>query len=193
MVTWLAERISNELIRANIIDTSEKDLYVYGFFLLISKLSFLVLSIMAGFTLKITAEAVVFYVSFIIIREYAGGVHAKTEMVCMITTSLVIVLSIMLIKLMILWCAQVLPLAMLFVGYVLIYAFSPLESNKKPLNSTERIKYRKIILQIITLYAFVVATGWCVGYKRIAYSVICAVFLEGVLLLVGKKSASCKN
>ena len=91
MVTWLAERISNELIRANIIDTSEKDLYVYGFFLLISKLSFLVLSIMAGFTLKITAEAVVFYVSFIIIREYAGGVHAKTEMVCMITTSLVIV------------------------------------------------------------------------------------------------------
>lgn len=190
MVTWLAEQITNKLILANIIDPNELDLYVYGFFLLISKVFFLILSVFVGFVLNITTEALVFYASFIILREYAGGIHAKTELVCTTLTSLAIVISIVLAKLMILWHAQVLPVLMLSVGSVSIFTFSPLETVEKSLVCAERLKYRKISVQIVIGYFIAVVVAWSIDYESMAYGVICAVFLEGILLLAGKISIS---
>ncbi len=76
LLSKLSECIAVGLARSSVIQNEDVELYAYGFYILISKLLFLIISLIFGVILNIVLESLVFYVLFSIIRAYAGGVHA---------------------------------------------------------------------------------------------------------------------
>lgn len=167
MISTLATNITNTLCAASLIEGGDKELYIYGFFILISRLFFLLVSILCGLLFGVPWESVLFYVMFTLLRSYAGGIHAKTENMCTILTTLSLLASICGIRVLSFVQNEMIALVMLGIGSVCIIAFSPLDTAEKPLESEERHHYKRISIIIVAAY-----DCFPVGYQS-SYYCIC--------------------
>ena len=184
MGTWIAEHITQKLIESSVIEESDRELYSYGFFLLLSSVLYLVVAAIFGSAFGILWESVVLYFLFSILREYAGGIHAKTEHGCMLSTILALLLSIIGIRKMMQAELSTVAMVFLIVGCATVFLFSPLDVPEKPLSAENWRYYRRISRRLAAAYALLgiwaAAAGW-----SILYPIAASTTLEGVLLLAG--------
>lgn len=186
MSGYLAQRITQKLIASGAIAESESELYTYGFFLLVSHVYLLLVTVISGILLGIPGASVLFYVLFALLRGYAGGVHAKTENACTVLTTLSVVACLISIKLMGQIHGQVVPACMLGIGGAAVFLLSPLDTVAKPLEESERRRYRRISLGILLGYLLLAFAAWIVTWTNVIYVIACTIFLEGILLVSGK-------
>lgn len=184
MATTLAECIVENLIAASVVEEVDRELYVYGFFLLITRFFFFLVTIAFGCLLGIPFESVIFYIVFILLRSYAGGVHAKTEVACTIWTTVAMGMATASIKALEVLNAKI-PLCFLLCN-VCLWMFSPLDSKEKPLGAEEKYKYRKVCFGLILICNVVAAVADFLVIPNLYYSVICGMCLEAILLGIGK-------
>lgn len=99
MLNNLAKHLADKLLLIGSITKDERELYIYGFFMLLSNLMYLILACFFGLILGCLVESIIFYIAFQLIRRYAGGYHASTETRCEILSTFFIVVCIVTIKL----------------------------------------------------------------------------------------------
>lgn len=185
MGTWIAEKITQKLIASSVIEEGDRELYVYGFFLLTNKILYFLVAAIAGALVGVTVESVVFYIVFMSLRTYAGGIHAKTELQCTILTSIALNMAILGIKYMEQTSCTIIPIGMLISGCLCIALFSPLDTKEKPLEKSEKVHYHSICLFLISVcIALSLILKW-LHIDAIYYSIVASVFLEGILLCLG--------
>lgn len=184
MITCLGKKIARRLAASGTISSEDIDLYGYGFFLLLSSALYLVVVAIFGIAFGILWESVLFYFLFSILREYAGGIHAKTEHGCMLSTILALLLSIIGIRTMIQAELSSTAMVLLIVGCVAVFLFSPLDVPEKRLSADDWRYYRKISRRLVAAYAFLgvwaAATDW-----PILYPLAASTTLEGILIFAG--------
>ena len=185
LISKLSERIAVGLKQSSIIEEDDVELYAYGFYILISKLLFLIIALILGVILNIVFESIVFYVSFSIIRAYAGGVHANKEWKCFLYTSISIVMCALGIKIMNKIEPTTFFVSMLIISSVIIVVLSPLDTKEKPLSTEEKEKYSIISIFITLVYIIVILMLAKLGIKKMCYAIMVAIALESVLLLIG--------
>lgn len=186
MVSRIAEHITQKLVASMLIEESDKDLYTYGFFLLISHLFFFLKTIIAGFLIRIPTESIVFYIVFLFLRTYAGGVHAKTEATCTILTTFALTVSIFCIKILSQMQSRSCSFFLLISGCLCILLFSPLDTIAKPLDALEKSKYRSICYFIVLLCVAGTVIAYILHLDTFFCAIAIGVFLESVLLLAGR-------
>lgn len=186
MATRIAAYITNKMLTSSVIEEDDKELYFYGFFLLISGLFYFLITLGAGFLTGVPCESVIFYIVFMLLRAYAGGIHAKTEVVCTVLTALALTASVCIIKVMKQMNCNEIPLLMLASGSLCILLFSPLDSKEKPLEKLERKKYRTVCVSIVLFCITVALIAHRLSLNAIFCPVVCGVCLEGILLITGK-------
>lgn len=184
MGTWIAEHITQKLIASSVIEESDRELYSYGFFLLLSSVLYLVVAAIFGSAFGILWESIVFYFLFSILREYAGGIHAKTEHGCMLSTILALLLSIIGIRKMIQAELSTTAMVFLIVGCAAVFLFSPLDVPEKRLSAEDWRYYRRISRRLAAAYALLGVCAAAAGWP-ILYPVAASATLEGILLLAG--------
>lgn len=186
MINNLATHITEKLISSNTIKPEDRDLYIYGIFMLLSQLLFILLTVVFGLVLNCVVESIVFYIAFQFIRRYAGGYHAKTETRCEIMSTLSIFACLVVIRLSKLYGFDTVLLCLAIVVAISIAVFCPLDTPEKPLSEKEFRYFRKIswlILLIITLLTIVSYTfKWEILFSPCCMSLI----LESILILSGK-------
>lgn len=155
-----------------LIPEEEKELYVYGFYMLFSYLYYFVFVILLGVVFHLLAESVLFFLLFSLIRSYAGGVHAAKEISCMICTSLSFLASITAIRLGVLFAKPVAAFAILVAGSASILAFAPLDTPEKRLNRVERKHFRRISYLILSLIIALAILIFVIHKHRIFYACI---------------------
>lgn len=184
MGTWIAEHITQKLIASSVIDESDGDLYGYGFFLLLSSVFYLAVAAIVGSAFGILWESVVFYFLFSILREYAGGIHAKTEHGCMLSTIMALLLFIMGIRKMMQAELSTAAMVFLIVGCIAVFLFSPLDVPEKPLSAEDWRHYRRVSRWLATAYLLLGIWATSAGWP-ILYPIAASATLEGNLLLAG--------
>lgn len=187
MISSISQKITSSLIRSGVIPSSEYELYSYGFFLLVSNIVFMLITMIFGAILKVIWESIIFYIMFITLRGYAGGVHAAREHTCTVCTILSLFVSILTMRLLMESGQVVIGIALLFFGTCTVLHLSPMENTKKPLTKSEYSNYKKITYRItigVNLMALsALFLTWC-GPLFISAT---AFTLEGILLLAGRK------
>lgn len=186
MINKLSEFLTKKMLSDNTINDEDKELYVYGLFMLLSQLMFFIIACIFGFILNCIIESIIFYIAFQFIRRYAGGYHAKTETRCEILSSLSILCCIMLIKFSKIYYIKISLLCISLVCAVLIFIFCPLDTPEKPLSEKEFKYFRKISLIILLgiLIAIAISCYFEIGY---IFAPCCmSLILEGILISAGK-------
>lgn len=186
MATRIAEYITQKMLASSVIEEDDRELYNYGFFLLITRIFFFLVTVFVGFLLDIPGESILFYVVFFRLRSYAGGVHARTEMTCTILTTLALTVAIFGIKIMTQVDSGIIPMLMLASGSLCVLLFSPLDTEAKPLDNYEKKRYRMICYAIVLLCIAGAFALHILLLNTFFYSIVCGVSLESLLLIAGK-------
>lgn len=90
MITQSASRIVDTGIRRNRILEEEKDVYLYGYTILIETLICMICSLAIGIVFVKIIELLLFLGSFILLRTFGGGYHANTAKNCITLSALMI-------------------------------------------------------------------------------------------------------
>ena len=193
MISAIADRISEEMLHEGLILEEDRELYQYGFFLLISRGIFFVIAGIAGALVGNLWDSIFFYILFSLLRGYAGGLHADREAVCLFSTTASLFLASKII-----FCLRrgnyvILSCGVLVVCSALVLLIAPLDSDSKPLGESEMRHYRKVT-RLLTLLMNLSSFVWLIaGYPQFLFISCVVTGVEAVLLILGKAKRRCQD
>lgn len=186
MINNLSVHLVDRLLAKGSIDHDERELYIYGFFMLLSQLMYFILTIVLGLLFQCFFESIIFYIAFQFIRRYAGGYHAKTETRCEILSFLSIIGSIGIIRLSEMYDFRIVLLSITLFSAVCIFILCPLDTPEKPLSKKEFKYFRKISWFILFVITIAVAISLYFKFNLIFAPCCMSLILESILLIAGK-------
>lgn len=186
MINKLSTRLTEKLLSNGTICDEDKELYIYGLFMLLSQLMFFIITCIFGLVLNCLIESVIFYIAFQFIRKYAGGYHAATETRCEILSTLSILACIAVIRLSKTYDFQNVLLMISAVSAVCIFVFCPLDTPEKPLSDKEFRYFRKISWIILLVISIAVIVSYSFKFQMVFVPCCLSLVLESVLLVAGK-------
>lgn len=168
--------------------TDNYELYEYAIYIILSSAFHMATVIVLGLVFNLLTESLVFYLSFIVIRKFAGGYHAKTPVRCYLFSFASNIIILCLVK----WLSSINTLFIfIFIVFellcvVLILLISPLDTENNPLTGQEKKMYR-MLTSIITILIFIISSlCFFKGYRNIGSSMICGVVMSALVLLMRK-------
>ena len=194
MINNLSVYFTEKLLSNGTINDEDKELYIYGLFMLLSQLMFFIITCIFGLILKCILESIIFYIAFQFIRKYAGGYHASTETRCEIFTTLSILACIVLIRLSKTYDFQIALVTITVISAIGIFCLCPLDTPEKPLSDKEFRYFRKISWLILFVIITVITVSYIFKLSIIIVPCCLSLILESILLALGKiKRLSQKN
>lgn len=185
MISYIARHITQKLCDDAVIDKEDEELYDYGFFMFLSQTAFLLVTVLFGWIWRGVWESIVFYVVFSLLRGYAGGYHASKEITCTIVTACSVFVCVMTIFWLKRANAVLLSIVLLLVNSIIIFRLSPLDTEEKTLNTSERNRYRQVTHRVLIAVLICVALSCLSRHYGIIFCVSVAVTMESILLLLG--------
>ncbi len=196
MISNFSSLLTKKLFEKGFIQDEDFELYEYAFFMMSSYSFFLVIAIVVGVLTNIPLPSFVFYVSFCVVRNFAGGVHADSEFKCLIFTTASVILSIIVIKTLIDLNCLLLPLLMMLFSIIILILLSPVDTHNKKLSSHERDIFRRKTIILVTFIVGVFFIMVIIKIMSIAIALSVAMLLAAILVVIGKiklKTENCKK
>lgn len=186
MINKLSKYFADKLFINGAIAEEEQELYIYGFFMLLSQLMYFVLACIFGLILGCFFESIIFYIAFQFIRRYAGGYHAATEIRCEILSTLSILACIVVIKLSKIYDFQNGLLIISAISSLCIFFLCPLDTPKKTLSDKEFKYFRKISWIVLFVIVVAIIVSYCFKIEFVLLPCCMSLILESVLIVTGK-------
>lgn len=167
------------------ISGNDKVIYLYGLTEGITIIENIVITLFIGFISGNLVQTIMFLLSYIPLRSYAGGYHAKTEQLCFVYSILLIIV----VEIFFSYSNQIsytVSLAIVSISIFFVVIYSPLENEHKLLSITEKKIYKNIVILLLALESIVLL--FCLYYKQnsIYSGIVVAIIIEAVLIIVGK-------
>lgn len=194
MISKLSTRLTEKLLSNGTISNEDKELYIYGLFMLLSQLMFFIIACIFGLILECLFESIIFYIAFMLIRRYAGGYHALTETRCEILSTLSILACIVVIRVSKTYDIQTVLLIISAVSSVCIFVLCPLDTPEKPLSDKEFKYFRKVSWIILFVIIIAIIVSYVFKFQMVLVPCCLSLILESILLAAGKiKRVAQKN
>lgn len=172
---------------SNETDTDALELYEYAIYVVLSSIFHIATIIALGVFFNMIIESVGFYFSFISIRKFAGGYHAKTPTRCYLFSIVSSIVSFYLIIFIENIYGGVIIMIMIELFCIIfIFMISPLDSDNNPLNRNEKKVYRKKA-SIISINVFLLSLFFAIlEYKKIGIAIGSGIFTATFVLIMRK-------
>lgn len=185
MIQRLSKNIVNWQIKKNILTNEQRILYQYGYEILINQIVNILIAILIADMMHAPLTVFVFLVSYIPLRSYCGGSHARTHGGCTFVSALLI--------LIVCFCEKAVNPAKAFVfspisfaiSGIVVFLLAPVADKNKPLDEAETIRYRKRSRYIWLMEAVLGMIFW---YYKSRLGIIMALThsVFSVMLVYGK-------
>jgi accessory gene regulator B len=148
---------------------------------------FLLYIVFTGFVLGVLFEGLLFWLSFCLMRRYAGGYHANTQRKCCVISAGVIILVFLFLKYI---QVDILVVGLLQgIGYIAIVLTAPVDNKNRILNNAEKKDFRKKTYTVATILLVVSGYLYWKKYVCMLMPISMAYIILALLLIAGK----CKN
>lgn len=183
MFSRLAWNLACFFVEKNIIKSEEKEIYAYGYEIIISEtINWIITIIIAIFTKKII-ETAVYMLAFMRLRGALGGFHAKSHMGCIVISALVYVLCLYIINKTPINIYWILIVGGLLLHMGLVIKIAPVAHPNKPfINEREYLKFKKKSYKLSFIYC-----GICI---MLFLSTLYILKIYSYCILLGMLSAS---
>ena len=183
MVRKLSQRATQRLLSKKIIEEGDTEIYQYGLEQLLTSIIDLLTLLFIGQITGMLLQGIVFVLSFMLLRKYAGGYHATSPLKCFLLTNLVILGALSVMKYF--RMSIFVYLGFFFASSIIVFIFSPVESKNKGLDEIEKNIYRRKTLltwfiELLLLILMLIAN--CLGFAK---CIIMGVAMVGVSQLLG--------
>lgn len=186
MISRISEKAVDMLFSHSDPSKEDRELYIYGFFMLLSKVFYFLLTVLFGALFGIVINSILFFTMFSVLRSYAGGVHASRENICIIFTTLSLLGSVAVIKIFINFSLIIVPSSLLIFSTSAVWLLCPLDTESKRLTREERKEYKKKSVICTLVIILIAALALFVRLQNIFYVCSTSLTLEGILLIIGE-------
>ena len=184
MFAHITEKIVSNMEKQNIIQTNRKSVYKYGINQMLNMLLNIITFIAIGLFFDMILETVIFTLAYIPLRIYAGGFHAKTPFKCWIISAIMLLLTLLFIRYV---NADIKFYDLLaLIGSAVIIAFSPVEDKNKPLDSIEKIVYKKRCILVFAMELLLAVALRFFNKNDITICIEVTWFALSIMLIAGK-------
>lgn len=184
-MNYITDLIVQFMLKHGIIEAEDAEIYQFGFNQLIFISINLITTVVIGIVFSMLFESVIFLVSYMVVRVYAGGYHAKTQFRCYIISSLFIVLALIGVK-YIIWEGFVNIIA-ITIAAIIIFKLSPVETKNKPLDEIETKIYKTKSRQRLAVIYVLCIMAKLLAYDAIFKSMSMAIIILSFVLLIGQQ------
>lgn len=183
MFRYVSEKITNRLLRKNVIEYDDFEIYQFGLEQLFSTILNILTTIIIGIVFGELWNAVLFVLAFMMLRTYAGGYHFPTPLGCYLLTVSIIIAVLSVIKsveINFFVCT-----GLLIVSSVIILLLAPVESKNKPLDDIECVVYREKTVGIWSIEVMSAVAFLVMGLKEVTVCIVMAFIVLSISLVVG--------
>lgn len=183
MITNIAFCTVAKLKESGAIKDEDCDLFVYGFFLIYSSFVAMAITLLSGVAFGVIWESIFFYCMFTPLRNFAGGIHAHTEVVCNIATTVALSGAMLLIRIMKSIGFTPLYIVVMLFSAAIVIVLSPMDSEGKRLTANEKTCYKRKTVSILIGILLVSFVSLVFNYYVLFYAAYASILLEALLLL----------
>lgn len=166
------------------------ELYEYATYTVLSSVLHIISIFILGMIFNMLLECSIFYLSFILVRKFAGGYHANTSTRCYLFSMIIATVIMTILRFSLLYAnGSYVPFIYFFVSViclVTICCLSPLDTDNKPLNNKEKIVYKKMAVLLSLLFFILSTTFILLKMYYIGFSISLGLVLSSVLLVMRK-------
>ena len=183
-----ARALADYVLYKGVINKDEYDMYEYGFQIALETgLSLIISGIIAGL-LQMIPEGILFFIVFIPLRSYAGGLHMKKYLHCLILSCLTFSAVLLIVKYV------RLPIFILSIAFLVmeiaIYYMYPVENINREVDEAENLFFRQRLIKflIFDMGIFV----FCMFFKKDSYmmDMVVTFFMVTMTMFLGKRKNS---
>lgn len=176
------------LISCDAIDEKNRELYSYAVYSVFLSVYPLIFAICFGSVIGEMERSIFIIVPFAIIRKFCGGYHTKNSWSCLLVSSLLLLLCIVLSSYIRYVCFFTI---MTMLAVMSLIYFSPIDSENKKLGQEEYIRYKKMTVFWVAFFLLMTTLLYlCQGEKYsicISIGIILSAGLQIPCILKGKK------
>ena len=176
----IVRAVTDWLVRQNAIVEDDSELYEYAIQSFAYSVTPIILLFAIGMVVGQTKSAIMLSIPLCLIRRYSGGYHAPYGWLCIIIS--VGVLSFCVLIQAYMQCNIWLLLFMLLAIFGLCI-LSPIDSLNRPLDQSEKKRYKKCTMMITLQYACAYLGAWLLGKEQVACCVATGIILAAFLQL----------
>ena len=175
-----------EKIKSKVTDIDEeRELIInFGVRLIFGELPKILILFIIGFLLSMGWQTLLLFFLIAPYRSFTGGIHLKTHLGCMITTSILYLLPIILSKYILISDKIILYILaglITIFSIIVIAKYAPADTENMPILSKKEIKSKKIkaYISLVVLLSIIIFNP----YKQFSYMIIYAMFLQNLTVL----------
>lgn len=145
----VARFLADYVIRHDTVKEEERGIYEYGFLIALEILLCMITCFVISMIMGAFGEGILFFLVFIPLRSYAGGLHLDSYWSCYSLSCLTFAIILIGVK----YChiPQYLQLAMLFLFEAVIYMLYPVENKNRTVDRDENRQFKKKLQQVLIL------------------------------------------
>lgn len=187
MIKQLANSIASFLIRENVIEKDDVNIYSYGAEqVLINITTFLTVAIISS-VFDIWLEAIFFFIGLMPIRLVAGGYHAKTAQRCNVLSLFVFTVNMLFINLIEMYMTKGFVSAICLLILWIIFSYAPVDHKNRVLENEDFIQGKRQ-----SRFIALILVGFCIGmawiqekYQMISLSIMMGALTASISLIIG--------
>lgn len=183
MFTHFSDMVTNLFIKSSVIQEEDKDLYQYGVEQICNIILNILTTVIIGTLYGMIPEILIFMFAYIPLRIYAGGFHAKTPFRCYLCSVAIAVIALSVMKFT--EIPYFICIIIVAASSTVILKAAPIEDKNKPLDSTEKVVFRKRtvfvwLTEIVLLLLFLI-----LKLNLFVVPISLSMLLEGVMVILG--------
>lgn len=183
----VARILADYVMQKGVAKEEEWELYTYGFLVALETGTSFVLALLISIGFHMVSEGLLFFVVFIPLRSYAGGLHMKKYSHCLM-------LSLMAFSLVLLFVKMVdIPVAFAFLAIivlqVIVYSLYPVENANRTVDEEENVFFHRKLKKFLCLH---LVLALVLGLLSLGKYVL-VIFATYVLVVVTMCVAKCRG
>lgn len=158
MLQKISDRLTDILLEKNIIKNENREIYVYGLLAMFSTVINFFLILFIGIIVDLTIETLIYLFGFALLRSYCGGYHAKTQLSCAVSFTIIYGLSMVIYRFLPVEYSEIFSMVAGGICLILIFIFAPIEHKNRTFEGDEYKKFRLLSRIIALLYFSIIYT-----------------------------------
>lgn len=175
--------VTNWLIIKGFANEEEKEIIEYGLYQGFLMLINIFTTFFLGFIFNVFWQSIIFLISYMLLRTYAGGYHANTKNRCYILSVVIMIICFFLINNF--------ELTMKFgvllsaISGILIFTLAPVANDVKPLEEVEVKIYKNKARKIFVIEFAIAIIAEMLGKNSIFGTIVLSISTTSILLALG--------
>lgn len=183
----LSYKFANILVKNDIIENDDFEIYRYGFEVLLYFLLNIFIAFFIGIILDKFIHTIIFLSCYCTLRQFTGGYHAKNYIECALSFAIIYLITIFTANHIDTYNHKFLLILFMTISTLIIYKLAPLEHRNKPLTQNEKRIYKARSITIVSVISaiFLVSITFNIFVNYFVYSLLAVIWIS-TLLVLGK-------